>query len=283
MIRVVDATLLRVPAGYRHPEGVVGEPRRHPVRHRPADDHPGPYVHHHGQVEPALVRADVGDVREPGPVRAVGRELAAHQVGGGVGLRRGRLRLALRPLGAAARRPDPAVLAHDARHALARRGLAGLLELGEDLRRPVDAAAGGVYLRDLPGELGVPLVVRARPGLATLGWTVSRGPAEGGSDGRSKAPEAFRRRVQEADCVALQRREAAKRDHARVRSREHDAAKVDQLHQRHRLAARRRQQDARAEQDHRVGAREQEAPHGGRRPKTSGAASSRAAGGYPAS
>ena len=113
--------------------------------------------------------------------------------------------------------------------------------------------------------------VRAELGLATLGWTVSRGPTEGGSDGRSKAPEAFHRRVQEADCVALQRREAAKRDHARVRSREHDAAKVDQLHQRHRLAARRRQQDARAEQDHRVGAREQEAPHGGRRPKTSGA------------
>ncbi len=86
----------------------------------------------------------------------------------------------------------------------------------------------------------------------------------------SKAPEAFHRRFQEADCVALQRREAAKRDHARVRSREHDAAKVDQLHQRHGSphAADNRTPE---QQDNRVGAREQEAPHGGRRPKTSGA------------
>ena len=65
-------------------------------------------------------------------------------------------------------------------------------------------------------------------GLATLGWTVSRGPTEGGSYGRSKAPEALHRRAQEADRVALQRGEAAERDHVRVRSREHDAAKVNQ-------------------------------------------------------
>ena len=74
VIRVVDATLPRVPAGYRHPEGVVGEPRRHPVRHRPADDPAGPYARHDRQVEPPLARARVGDVGEPRAVRAVRAE-----------------------------------------------------------------------------------------------------------------------------------------------------------------------------------------------------------------
>ncbi|MDY4719502.1 MAG: IS3 family transposase, partial [Collinsella sp.] len=46
---------------------------------------------------------------------------------------------------------------------------------------------------------------------------------------------------------------------------------MDQVDKRHRLAAGRGQQDARAGQGHRAGARGQEAPYGGRRPKTSGA------------
>ncbi len=63
-------------------------------------------------------------------------------------------------------RPDPAVLAHDARHALARGAHAGPLQLGEDLRRPVDPAAGGARLGDRPRELPVAQVALARPARA---------------------------------------------------------------------------------------------------------------------
>ena len=78
----------------------------------------------------------------------------------------GPLRPALRPLGAPPGRPDPAVLAHDARHALARGAHAGPLQLGEDLRRPVDPAAGGARLGDRPRELPVAQVALARPARA---------------------------------------------------------------------------------------------------------------------
>ena len=158
----MDAALGRAPAGDRHPERVVGQFRRHARRHRPADDPPRPHVHQDGQVEPALMGPHVGDVREPHLVRPARGEVAAHQVGRGARLRRRLPCLAFGALGAAARRAGPAVVAHDARHALAGGAHARLLELLEHLRGAVDAAAGGVYLGDRRGQLGVAQVVRAR-------------------------------------------------------------------------------------------------------------------------
>jgi hypothetical protein len=52
-----------------------------PVTHRPAYHPPGEEVEDHGQVEPALVRSDVRDIRVPFLVRALGREVLLKQVG----------------------------------------------------------------------------------------------------------------------------------------------------------------------------------------------------------
>ena len=73
---------------------------------------------------------------------------------------------AIGALGAAARRAGPAVLAHDARRALARRALSAPAQLREDLRGAVDAAARLVDLGDPAGELGVAQAAPARPARA---------------------------------------------------------------------------------------------------------------------
>src|SRR5437660_11678317 len=50
------------------------------IRHRPADDLAAIEVHDRGQIKPALISLDVGDVGEPDPVRRGGDEVALEQV-----------------------------------------------------------------------------------------------------------------------------------------------------------------------------------------------------------
>ena len=109
-----------------------------------------------------------------------------------------------------------------------------------------------------------------------IGYTDVDSSGRGARDGRAvyegpQAPEAFHRRVQEADSRPLQRRKAQARDHGRVRPRQEHRGEVDQVDKRDRLAARRGQPHARAEPDLGARAREPQAPDGGRRLKTSGA------------
>src|SRR6202023_1095130 len=52
------------------------------IRHRPADDLAAVEVHDRGQIKPALISLDVGDVGEPDPVRRGGYEVALEQVRG---------------------------------------------------------------------------------------------------------------------------------------------------------------------------------------------------------
>src|ERR1700726_4248227 len=52
------------------------------IRHRPADDLAAVEVHDRGQIEPALIGLDVGDVGEPDPVRRGGGEVALKQIRG---------------------------------------------------------------------------------------------------------------------------------------------------------------------------------------------------------
>ena len=111
---------------------------------------------------------------------------------------------------------------------------------------------------------------------AWIGYTDVDSSGRGAGDGRAvyegpQAPEAFHRRVQEADSRPLQRRQAQARDHGRVRPRQEHRGEVDQVDKRDRLAARRVQPHARAEPDPGARAREPQAPDGGRRLKTSGA------------
>lgn len=50
------------------------------IRHRPADDLAAVEVHDRGQIEPALISLDIGDVGEPDVVRRGGDEVALEQV-----------------------------------------------------------------------------------------------------------------------------------------------------------------------------------------------------------
>src|SRR5467141_2675566 len=52
------------------------------IRHLPADDLAAVEVQDRGQIEPALISLDVGDVGEPDPVRRGGGEVAVEQVRG---------------------------------------------------------------------------------------------------------------------------------------------------------------------------------------------------------
>ena len=63
-----------------HLEGVDDELGAEVVGDRPADDPSGPGVDDDGEVDPALAGAVLGDVLHPQPVRAVGAELAVHQI-----------------------------------------------------------------------------------------------------------------------------------------------------------------------------------------------------------
>ena len=56
------------------------------LEHGPADYPPRPYAHHQRQARPALPGLDVGDVREPRHVGAVGAEFALDQVLRGIAL-----------------------------------------------------------------------------------------------------------------------------------------------------------------------------------------------------
>ena len=149
------------PAGDRHPERLVGQRGAHAVGHRPPDGPPGPHVHRGRQAGPPAAGAHAGDVGEPRLVGARCAEVAPHQVRRRVGLRRGRPR---RPLGAsraAARGAGPAVAAHEARRALARRAHPAAQQLHVHLRGAVDAAARLADPRDRPRGLEVALVARA--------------------------------------------------------------------------------------------------------------------------
>ena len=134
----------------------------------------------------------------------------------------------------------------------------------------------GVGKTHLAVALGIEAVRAGREVRVWIGYTDVDSSGRGAGDGRAvyegpQAPEAFHRRVQEADSRPLQRRQAQARDHGRVRPRQEHRGEVDQVDKRDRLAARRGQPHARAEPDPGARAREPQAPDGGRRLKTSGA------------
>src|SRR5215211_6723434 len=72
---------------YRHLQGVDHELGPHVGVHRPTDDPSRVGVQDEGQVEKALLRRYVGDVRQPDPVRTTGNEVPAKQVRCTSGLR----------------------------------------------------------------------------------------------------------------------------------------------------------------------------------------------------
>ena len=76
----MDHPRLRPAASERHRERVDDQLLAHVVGHAPANDPPGERVLDRGQVQPALPRPSIREVRDPQDVRRLGTELALDEV-----------------------------------------------------------------------------------------------------------------------------------------------------------------------------------------------------------
>jgi hypothetical protein len=76
----VDQRAARLASPHRHQDRVDDDLAGQCRLHGPPDDASRIEVHHHGQVEPALPRADVGDVGHPHLIRLLDRELSLQLV-----------------------------------------------------------------------------------------------------------------------------------------------------------------------------------------------------------
>ena len=79
LVRVVDH-LLRLPPYHRHGERLLDQFGAEVGLHRPAHDQAAPGVQDHGHVQPARLRADIGEIRHPELIRSLSREVPVHQV-----------------------------------------------------------------------------------------------------------------------------------------------------------------------------------------------------------
>src|SRR6266852_2685362 len=136
------------------------------IRHRPADDLAAVEVHDRGQIKPALIGLDVGDVGEPDPVRCGGDEVALEQVRGD--------REVVTAVGGAhpswPRHDGPdAVTAHQSFDAAAAHPAALSLQFGMDARAAIASAGVAVNPLDVVAEVtigGGSLALRTRaPGI----------------------------------------------------------------------------------------------------------------------
>ncbi len=135
---------------------------------RPADDLAREQIHDDGQVEPALPRPNVGDIRDPRLVSPRHRELPLQEVGDQDGW------LADRPAPRAIAVQGAQVIhAHQPGDAVLATGLSGLPQVQEDARGAVDALTRGERRTDQAKQPGIllgpvrdrvrePLVVAAR-------------------------------------------------------------------------------------------------------------------------
>ena len=78
---VDEASAGGAPTGQGHLQGGQGQFRTQMVGQGPADDLPRAAVELGGQVPPALCPGDVRDIRDPGTVQRVWRELPVQQIG----------------------------------------------------------------------------------------------------------------------------------------------------------------------------------------------------------
>ena len=156
-IGMVDETLGRRAMPDHHHQGVLAQRTPQMVGHAPADDLAGRHVLDGRQVQPALVRGHIRNVRQPDRIRAIRLEGALEQVRGdavavaAVGRDR-------RPLLAPGR--SKAVFPHEPGDPLAGDADAADPQFGMDARSPIALAAVLENAPDLANEVGFGAALR---------------------------------------------------------------------------------------------------------------------------
>ena len=143
-VGMVDQPHGQPAAADRHLQRILAQDALQPLGHRPADDLHRGQILDGGEVEPAFVCCDAGDVSEPDRIGRNGFEVAVEQIG--------RDRMGAAAVGGD-RRPPPAsrwtnaVLSHELGDRALRGAKAAGFQLGMDPRRAVAPLA---LLEDLP-------------------------------------------------------------------------------------------------------------------------------------
>ena len=143
-VGMVDQPHGQPAAADRHLQRILAQDALQPLGHRPADDLHRGQILDGGEVEPAFVSCDAGDVSEPDRIGRSGFEVAVEQIG--------RDRMGAAAVGGD-RRPPPAsrwtnaVLSHELGDRALRGAKAAGFQLGMDPRRAVAPLA---LLEDLP-------------------------------------------------------------------------------------------------------------------------------------
>ena len=141
---MVDQPHGRPAVADRHRQRILAQDALQPLGHRPADDLHRGQILDGGEVEPAFVSWDVGDVSEPDRIGRNGSEVAVKQIG--------RDRMGVAAVGGDWRPPPAsrwtnAVLSHELGDRALRDAKAAGLQLGMD---PRGAVAPLALLEDLP-------------------------------------------------------------------------------------------------------------------------------------
>ena len=161
VVGVVDHLIAALAAApERHDQGIDNDAGAPAGAHRPADDLLGAQVLDPGEVVPALVGGELGDVGHPAGVGTVGGEVALQQING----RRGP-GLAGAPLPAAVDTDQP-LRAHQPGHPFATGPLITPDQLAVDPRGAIGAARVGMDLPNQRQQLGVTAGTRTRVALA---------------------------------------------------------------------------------------------------------------------
>ncbi len=146
---MVDQPRRRPAVADRHLQRILAQGALQTLGHRPADDLHRGQILDGGEVEPAFVGWDVGDVSEPDRIGRGGFEVAVEQIG--------RDRMGVAAVGGD-RRPPPAswrtnaVLSHELSDSALRDAKAAGLQLGMDPRHAVAPLALSEDLPDLGPE-----------------------------------------------------------------------------------------------------------------------------------
>ena len=169
LVRVVDH-LLRLPPYHRHGERLLDQFGPQMGLHRPAHDQAAPGVQDHGHIQPARLRADIGEIRHPELIRSRSREVPVHQVRCGT-------RLPVPPgepgLPVPPARPLNSRFPHQSAHTLRARPFPSSSQFGMQTRSTVNSPVLVPDLHDLfPKRLVLASPVRGRtlqPGVVPTG------------------------------------------------------------------------------------------------------------------